>query len=364
MSFRNTFTSFAMIVIFACSYVSAAQADLETRLRAVIHDVPTKKVPGIVLLIDGPEGSTLHLRGFANRKTKSPLSADHLIRAGSIGKTYVAALAVIAASEGLLDLDAPIDCYLDPEVVQNLPMKKLPTVRQVLNHTSGIPDFVTAKFYFTWKKTSPPTSHQVFRAIQGKPATNAPGAAVHYSNTNYYIAALVLERVYGQTLESLLEDKLFNPHGLQATYYNQHRPPGDEIHGYGSELRKWKDTYEWRENYGPDGGIKATPADLARWIRILFAPGGELSEIGATMTQAPVKEGERKFQGLGVDIRVSRNGTEVYGHTGALWGYLSAAFYLPEHDIVLVLYMNRSDRKVFQSTLSEILRAIVEATTN
>ena len=61
------------------------------------------------------------LRGFANRKTKSPLHAGHVVRAGSIGKTYVAALAVMAANEGLLDLDAPIDRYLDSEELGNLP---------------------------------------------------------------------------------------------------------------------------------------------------------------------------------------------------------------------------------------------------
>ena len=350
-----------MTVIFGLFIMASAQADLQSRLKAVVDDIPTKKVPGTILLIDGPQGSAVLLHGVANRKTDAPLSANHLLRAGSIGKTYVAALAVMAASEGLLDLDAPIDRYLGPEVIGRLPMEGPATVRQLLNHTSGIPDFVTAKFYITWKKTSPPTVSQVFRAIKRKRATNPPGAEVHYSNTNYYVAALILESVYAQTLESLLVEKLFKPQALQATYYNQHRPPGDEIHGYGSEMRKWKDTYEWRENHGPDGGVKTTAADLARWIRTILAPNGELSEIGATMMQAPVMESERKFQGLGVEMLVSKNGTKVYGHTGGLWGYLTAAFYIPEHDTVFVLHMNSSDGKVFQSTLSEILRVIVGA---
>lgn len=352
----------AMLLLgLSCSnaHSTAADVDIDDRLRAIVDEVPIKDVPGIVLLVDRPGGVLLHLRGVANRKTGLSLDASQIVRAGSIGKTYVAATAIMAAEEGRVDLDSKIDAYLSPDVMAKLRTQQAPTIRQLLNHTSGIPDFVTARFYLTWEKTSPPTTEQVFRAIKNRKVTNNPGEKFHYSNTNYYVAALILEKVYEKPLETLLAEKIFQPQNLERTYYNQHRPPGDEIHGYGSEMRKWKDTYDWRENHGPDGGIKATPADLSRWLRTLFATDGDLFAVGSAMVQSAVVDGERRRQGLGVEILMGRDGTKVYGHTGGLWGYLSAAFYVPESDTVLILYMNRSDLKIFQKTLSQVLREIV-----
>lgn len=346
------------LVVLLLSVRPIYAQNIETRLQAIVNDVPVKTVPGIMVLVDSPTISTLHLRGVADRKTETLLQEEHLIRAGSIGKTYVAALIAMAEQEGLLRIDDAIDTYLTANVMAQLPVLKTPTIRHLLNHTSGIPDFVTARFYLTWKKTAPPTIEQVFRAIKNKRARNFPGQEYSYSNTNFYVLALLLEKVYEEPLHSLLTEKIFKPLGLERTYYNEYRPPGDDIHGYGSELRKWKDTYEWRENHGPDGGVKMTASDLAKWMRALFSTEGQLAEVGTFMVEQSFRYDERKQQGLGVEILESRQGTLVYGHTGGLWGYLSAAYYVPKTDTVLVLYMNRGDLTVFQSVLSDLLRIV------
>lgn len=338
------FVVFCFVVIFSVQCAPAESTPPKTeQLRAIIESVPTTKVPGVILMVQGPGVSFAEARGYADRETKAPIRLDHTLRAGSICKTYVGALAVMAAEEGVLDLDAPIDLYIDEAILSALPEGLRPTVRQLLNHTSGVPDYYSERFYAEdWKdRTKPLTPELVLHAIRGLEATMEPGVGYSYSNTNYHLAALALESVYEKPIAEQFQDKIIEPLGLKHTFYNTQFPPGDEIHGYGSPLGEWEDTFEFRENSGPDGGMFATASDLAVWIKTLFSPEGAYADIGAKMTADPVIERERKFQGMGVEILESRSGVKVIGHTGAIDGYLTAAFYAPEIDTVLVLHINR-----------------------
>ena len=259
----------------------------------------------------------------------------------------------MAADEGALDLDAPIDRYLDDDVFDKLPAGLRPTMRQLLNHTSGVPDYYSERFYREdWKdRTQPLTPELVLHAIRRLEATIEPGSQYAYSNTNYHLAALVLEAVHETPIKEQFQRKLFAPLGLAQTYYDDQFPPGDDIHGYGSPFDEWEDTFAFRENSGPDGGMFASAGDLAIWMRALFAPG-------AAMTRDPVMERERKFQGMGVEILESRSGVKVVGHTGAIDGYLTAAFYIPEKDTVFVAHINRFDENAFNQILSRILKTL------
>jgi D-alanyl-D-alanine carboxypeptidase len=344
---------------FLAAHASNVNAATEAQLQSVIDDVPVSKIPGIILLVEGPDISFHGARGYADRKAKKPIKVEHSLRAGSICKTYVAALSIMATDEELIDLDFTIDKYLSADVLNKLPNGLRPTVRQLLNHTSGVPDYYGVRFYLKdWKDRGPLTTELVLHAIRKKKATSIPGTKFSYSNTNYHLLALILEAVYQAPLEALFRERIFEPLDLQETYYNQQFPPGDEIHGYGSPGRPWKDTYEWQENTGPDGGMIAGASDLAVWIRALFSPGGQYSHIGAQMINAPVTEGERKLQGMGVEILQSRSGVNVVGHTGAADGYLTAAFYVQATDTTMVLHMNKSDTKIFGSVLSKIFKII------
>ena len=357
------FLSYFVLVIVAVLLnpgASHAQLSSEQRLQSIIDEVSVKKVPGIILLVEGPNVNFHGARGYANRKTKEKMQFEYSLRAGSICKTYIASLAVMAANDGRLDLDLSIDQYLDEDILTKLPKRLRPTSRQLLNHTSGVPDYYGVRFYIKdWKDRGPLTTDLVLHAIRGKNATNEPGVKFSYSNTNYHLMALILENIYDQSLEKLLHDHIFEPIGLETTYYNQHFPPGDKIHGYGAPTKPWIDTYEWQENTGPDGGVIASANDLALWIRTLFSENGKLSKIGDAMILNPVVQSERKLQGMGVELLRSRSGVNVIGHTGSADGYLTAAFYVPTKDTVIVLHMNKSDEKRFGGLLSAVLKEVI-----
>lgn len=347
-----------LYAVFLFGFVWPALAGDEDALDALIDDALSQEIPGVVLLVEGPEVSFFKAHGVADRKTKAPIREDNLIRAASVTKTYVAALAVMAAQEDVIDLDVSIDAYLSNETLAQIPPAPHPTMRQLLNHTSGAPEYYGTAAYLSWDREEPVSTARVLATVAGWPPANAPGEAFSYSNTNYHLAALVLEGVYSKTLSSLLQERLFDPLGMASTFYNQHRPPGDCIHGYGSPDDEWRDTFEWRDNSGPSSGVKASAADLATWMRVLFAEDGALSYVGAAMAENPIRDDAHWLYGLGAEIYVSQNGERFYGHTGDIFGYLTAVFYAPAHDTVIALHVNRWDRDVFEETLERVLREV------
>ena len=356
------------IIVLAFGLMGCAASGGLTRdeqLDALLAQVKSSDdVPGAILVLDAPGAPYAAAVGFADRDAKTAMEVGSTLRIASVTKTYVAALTIKIAQSGALDLDAPVSTYLGEDVLSKLPSGLDPTIRQLLNHTSGIPDYYSVRFYEEdWNRTQPLTPELVLHAIRGLPATVEPGSGFSYSNTGYHVAALALEAAAGKPLGDLLQENIFTPLELTSTYYGEAFPPGDVIRGYGSPFDDWEATYQYRENSGPDGGAFASASDLTTWIRALFAPDGAFSAIGAEMTAAPVHERERKLQGLGVEILTSRSGVQVFGHTGSNDGYLTAAFYVPEADTVLVLHINRSDEEAFAYLLSETLKIVMSTAT-
>lgn len=348
-------------ILAAPVMASAKPGDLHNTLQAIAQEATRgAQFPGIVILVDQPTDPFIVTAGTTKRHGGDPLSGSETLRLGSITKTYMAALALQLAREGALRLDAPISSYLERTTMDRLPRGLDPMVRQLLNHSSGIPDYYSERFYREdWKRDQPLTPELALHAIRGLPPSSKPGTRFDYSNTNYQVLALVIEAATGQPVDRLLHDRLIAPLGLTATYFDVPSPPGDVIHGYGSPFDPWEETFAYRENSGPDGGMFATASDVAKWLRALFAKDGAFRELGLAMVDNPLEDGPRKRQGLGVEIIVARSGEMIVGHTGSIDGYLSAAFYVPSADTVLVIHANRSDEQAFGSIVSQSLRAIL-----
>jgi D-alanyl-D-alanine carboxypeptidase len=345
---------------FSFSNVHAANDDETSDALSQILASATDIAPGAILVVSAPSFEFRRSAGYSHPSDRVEMRSDHTLRIGSITKTYVAALTVLASREELVDLDAGIDQYLGNEVLDLLPQGPVPTVRQLLNHTSGIPDYYGVRFYlFDWRDRGPLTTELVLNALRGKRRTGVPGEAFEYSNTNYHLLALILERIYETSLEHLFFEHIFAPLGLSETYYGIVSPPGDDIHGFGSPLWPWHATYSWQENSGPDGGMFATAGDLEVWLRSLFATDGAFASVGAEMQASAVQDGDRRQQGLGVEMLTSRTGIRVVGHTGGLDGYLTAAYYLPANDAFVLLHMNRSDADGFGEVLSQVLQVAI-----
>lgn len=359
---RHLFLAAATLAIASCSDGGQSYPEPSTPIealeQAVLRAADTGKA-GAILEVQGCGLSFQHAEGIANRKTKTPMPLNEPLRIASIGKLYTAAVIHKLAQQGMLDLNLAATHYLNAGEIAGVPNADA-TLLQLLNHTSGIPDYYDARSYFFTDWTQPITVEQTLKVARRKGATNAPGEAYAYSNTNFQILSLVAEKVTGQTFTQLINSQLLEPLQLNQTKYNTSHP-GGTIHGYGTELRKNADTWKYAENTGADGGVTATSSDLSRYMKALFLESGDLNAIGSAMQTKPLVEiGARQFSGAGVELRETRSGIRMFGYTGDTMGYLTFAYAIPEHDVTLVGHINSSNEDGFVELLKTATLTVVE----
>ena len=353
------FSTMALLLV-SCSHPSeqiVQAASPEAALAQAVVRAADKARAGAILDVQGCELDFVAAEGVANRKTKLAMPTGEQLRIASIGKLYTAAVIHQLVQLGLLDLGAPATSYLRDGQLDGVPNKDA-SLRKMLNHTSGVPDYYDARSYLTWDWKEPLTTDRVLTVARRRNAENEIGAEYSYSNTNYHILALVAEAVSGKPFSDLIQEQLLVPLQLTDTRYNTVHP-GGTIHGFGTELRSNADTWIYAENTGPDSGITATTADLRTFLRALFLTDGVLSPIGAQMIQDPVKAvGDRQLAGPGAEIYIGREGGRLIGHTGDTYGYLTFAMAVPEYNATIIGHINANKPDVFLQLLRSTVTAL------
>ena len=329
-------------------------------------------VPGISVTILFPDGSAWQgVSGLANVVAKTPVTPSTSFAIASVSKTFTAALVLALAQDGTVDLDTPVRTYL-PELKVNAKI----TVRQLLDHTSGLRDY----FFH------PSIDHALLRdpsrrwdaadsmKYVGK-AYFKPGEGWHYSNTNYLVLGMLAERLGEAPLGDQIRTRFLEPLGLRHTWYQPTEIPTSAVaRGYRFEsTAKGARPIDLSDGSafmpftsvvtaaGGAGGLASNSSDLARWARALY--GGSvlhpdsvdaiLGDINRTATYKP-----RVPYGLGVQ-RLDIDGAPSLGHSGRLLGFRSAVRWLPEEDIAIAVLTNqsRTDPGVFVRALLKIARA-------
>ena len=187
-------------------------------------------IPGVSAAIIFRDGSMwVGASGLADVATARPVSPDTAFAVASVSKTFTAALILALAEDGRIALDEPVVTYL-PE----LAIDSRITVRQLLDHSSGLFDFFFHKDIDAALQKSPSRRWDAADALRyvGKPYFK-PGAGWHYSNTNYLVLGLLAERVGGTSVAAQLRQRFIDPLGLADTYYQAlEQPRGPTAHGY------------------------------------------------------------------------------------------------------------------------------------
>ena len=337
------------ICLLASSHALADSSSPGAALDTALEQAARATKAGAVLHVEGCGIQYLEARGVANRKTKTPMPTGEPLRLASIGKLYTAAVIHKLVDDGALDLDASLNTYLGAEL-DGLPNSSA-TLRQLLNHTSGIPDYYDWRSYLFRDWTRPITPEFALRVARRGRADFPPGTAYEYSNTNYQLLGLVAEKVSDQPLGELIKATVIDPLDLTQTHYHTSHP-GGTIHGYGAGLRPWKSTWRFAENTGADSGVTAPATEVATFLRALFLEDGALNTLGAGLLSSQVQAGsENRIDGAGAEILVGRNGRQLIGHTGDTFGYLSFAFAVPDYDATLVGQISASNSAAFRDLL-------------
>jgi D-alanyl-D-alanine carboxypeptidase len=292
---------------------------------------------------------------------------------GSVGKTYVAAVAMQLVHEGLLDLDAPISEYLGNEPwFPRLPNHSDVTVRHLMTHTSGIIRYEFDDRFISDLLAAPEKVWQPEELLAYLFDTEppfVPGEGWDYSDTNYIILGMIIELVTGNTYYDEMRRRLLEPLQLNNTVpTNTRRVPG-LVQGYAGvdNLFRVPDAvivngvfainpqFEWT-----GGGIASTTEDLARWAKALYeGKAFDNSMLPIMLEGVPARLGPETEYGLGVIIRPTPLGVS-WGHSGFFPGYLTEMAYFPDHKIAVAVQVNSSD---FQNMRIPVGRMLLELAT-
>lgn len=316
--------------------------------------------PGATAAFVLPNGTlTVASTGLANREDSIAMKPTDRMLMASIGKTFVGALAASLATEGVLKPDTPVSAYLGQKPwFYRLPNGSMITLRQLLTHTSGLPDHVyTAEFaedvaQHANQYPSYFTPEVLVGYIFDKPATYLPGQGWSYSDTGYILAGLAIESATKSDLFDLIEERLIRPYQLSYTSPSDTCQLDGLVRGYtemGTQLGfpevttneqgdlLWNPKMEWA-----GGGLISNSSDLAKWSWLLYGQNGVafsgFDELVSSVATDPDAVDSR--YGLGVSIHQHEKFGTVYGHAGWIPGYCSSMRYYADYNVSVAFQIN------------------------
>ena len=337
---------------------SASAQNLESRLQQRLDSLHRSgRFAGAQVAVALPDGRTIAVAtGMADTAKGETMTTRHLLLQGSVGKTYASAVAMQLLHEGKIALDDPIAKYLGSEPwFSRLPNAHSITVRQLMNHTSGL---VRYEFNerFTADLTASPdrvwTPQELVAYILDTAAPFAAGQGWDYSDTNYIVLGMIMEKVTGRLYYDLARERVLRPAGLRETVPSDARVIRGLANGYAGANNPFGGSdamlvdgrmainpqFEWT-----GGGIASTAEDLARWGKRLYDGGAfDASMLPTLLDGVPARLGQNTKYGLGVIIRETPTLGTLYGHSGFFPGYQAEMLYLPALKAAVAFQVNSS----------------------
>ncbi|WP_327334260.1 serine hydrolase domain-containing protein [Streptomyces anulatus] len=326
--------AYARVTAPAPSNAAASSSSSDARLRELLHRLTAVDgAPGAFAEMRDRRGSTVLTDGVADVKRRTPLDPDSRFRIGSMTKTFTATAMLQLVGERRVHLDAPVERYLPGVVRGHGNDGRRITVRQLLQHTGGLPDFLD---HFDPRDiVMDPLAHRdpldLVNIALAHPPEFAPGAGWSYSNTGYLLVGMIIERVTGNTYGEEIERRVIEPLGLSETSVPGDDPtiPGPHPRGYvrpGDDAPLLDITEVNPSVGGAAGGMISSGSDVNRFLGALL--GGELlhpAQLGEMMRTRPTGGSDGRRYGLGLESKPLPRGGRYWGHTGDFLGYETAA---------------------------------------
>jgi D-alanyl-D-alanine carboxypeptidase len=290
----------------------------------------------------------------------------------SLGKIFTATIALQLCDEGRLDLDMPISTWLPVTAAMRIPSSDRITLRHLLNHTSGLFDYMNdARDWLDDFSRNPRrkwTNRDILTYLYDRPLQVEPGTRFDYSNSNYILLGLIIERVTRRPLNTLIRERILNPLGLRHTFNGFESVRIEKsAHGYFKQGDRVIDTYPWFSHYGlADSGIQSTPGDLAVFIRALFSTDRLLNKaMRMEMTRVPASPRPRSRYGMGIYVLQNPSGAGLrwYLHDGVDPGYQADMIYVPEIDLAIVLFANTGmgrEELIYVELLAVVVQTVLD----
>jgi D-alanyl-D-alanine carboxypeptidase len=332
-----------LLVLCLAVPVGAARAQtVDARLQGVLDDfVREQRLPGAVLGVNAPRLDQVAATGVLDRKTGIRVTPQSRFYIASVGKMMTATAILQLVEEGRIRLDQRVSEILSPAgSLARLPNWKSVTVEQLLNHTSGMPDYFDDDYEKAAAK-DPRMLVDVERALSpqlGEEPNARPGVEHEYSNTNYALLGLVLERVDHLNLAAVLARRIFVPAGMTATTVGADPSQPGVASGHGAEGAP-----SARDNliaYGSklgDGPVTTTAGSLGRFLTALLRDKKLLRPATLQLMITPSRR--EPSYGLGIQISNTDFGP-CYGHSGSVTGFKAEAWYYAARQTAIVFLAN------------------------
>jgi D-alanyl-D-alanine carboxypeptidase len=334
--------------------VGLSDSAVSSRLQSAVEAQVAAGAPGALARLEAPRAGLVWggSAGYLARGGGRTLRPNDAFRVASATKSVTAVVVVRLASDGRLALDEPLSEQLAPELLDRWrALDALPrtTLRQLLTHTAGVPNYFGEESFLARLREDPGRSWRPVELVDHAAAYGTPpfrpGQGFQYSDTGFVIAGILAEQATGRQLHEIFRELVFDPLGMDETWLEGHEPSRnpEPAHHYSDalDLTTISPTMDWA-----GGGLVTTAPDLARFVRALWSgqilDAGALSELTRWTPGASFPPGHRlRYDRYGLGMgSITVDGVELMGHTGFIGAF---AFHAPTHDAVLVGTHNASE---------------------
>lgn len=309
--------------------------ELQSDLLSILHrEFEGIAAPGATLTVVLPGHQRLEAAlGKGRDEPLAEMAVGDRLRTGSVTKTFVTAATLQLVEEGAIGLDDPVDLW-----VTDYSMGAGVTLRRLLNHTSGIPNYTDDPGFVT-KVFGHGEPQDVIDFALEMGILFAPGDGFAYSNTNFYFLGLMLESVTGASIHELLRERFFDAPYLGDTFFEgAESVEGGYIEGYlaGAPAPLTDMSWAWAA-----GAVVSDGSDLCAWLKELYR-GDVINPEHRTfmMTRTSLWGGSALVDyGAGTEIH-TQSGRDVFGHTGSTVGGQCEIYFEPESEVCVALMAN------------------------
>ncbi len=304
--------------------VTAWIKPLPSTVREQVNEATELGFDGIIVYVDkAGKAPEFYAAGYKNRENKIPASPHSLFKIASIGKLYVAVAITKLVRENKISLDQTLAHYF-PELAGRIENAEEITVRMMVQHRSGIPNYTDTFNYWAAPKES---NEERLELVLDLPASFEPGEDYEYSNTNYLLLSELIEKVTGESSFRYIQKKILNPLHLKNTHGSIHNVNLDDV------MSGYYVGYEYDLKGNDNDSMLATAEDLGIFLRAL--------NDGSVFTD---KKEQEIYSSL-----------YEYEHTGLIPGYQSIAKYHKDIDAVVIQFTNTVNFEGYNWNLSEVV---------
>lgn len=344
----------------ACAYEADpahAAHPRASRYQEVLDTHVARGLPGIALYIRDQDGVWVGSAGMADIGKGVPFQPCSVSKVASITKMMVGTLTMLLVEEGLLGLDDVIDPWLPDEVLDKVRNARGATVRQLMQHTTGIYDIISDNGFALDLLNEPDRNwdaRDLIRYAYDEPAKFTQGTSCLYSNTNTLLLSMVLDQVLGRPHALALRERILQPLGLENTFYYHHDIlPPYTAQGYYDLYNNGTIVNVTNFNTGSGngyGGVFSNVFDMAAFLQALVVDRTLISEASLAEMQRftpevdPDDPDNDLYLGAGLMKRWFNQplGGPDYGigHTGRDLAYSANSFYFPNHQTICCFLVN------------------------